>query len=677
MKTRTLIPVVAVLFAAFTIATQITAQADSFGSEGNTFTLDFVIVGNPDNVADTRTMNDSTTAYGAVPYGYRIGKYEISQDAIDKATASGMSNVTAGAWTGSQPAADISWYEAAAFVNWLNMSRGFQPAYNLVRTNGAWNMVLWNSDDAWQAGGENLYRHKDAHYFIPSENEWYKAAYYNPAGSNYFLFATASDSAPIPVASGTNAGTAVYGNLTTAPAAVDSAGGLSAYGTMAQGGNVFEWTESAVVRTNDTTTRSRVIRGGNWLNIDTINLKSSTRLNFGPSDKSVSRGFRVASRFDTDGDGVNDYREFIDGTDPTDPSSFNPLSIGLVAHYPFDGNANDESGFNSEAQNGDIAPSASTQDDLRPSFSFDGGSSSYSLVSGIPIPTNNAFSWSVWIKPEILKPRNFLLSRIDRLDGDSSPWLEIDGEGRVRFARANKPETQYELLSEDGATQTGAWSHVVAVSDSSGRRQLFINGLPAAEGVDLVYGEEHPLLLIGADRYLSGHPTHAPGLNANFQGKISSVRVYNRALSPIEAAQLYINDMACMTIPNSGLTVAADFLTSFGLQRYSSGAAEVAENPNAFGFFTEGQFEDNRAAGRLDVITSPMTFGLYDSDSIMDLRMDGLMIQKQGGSATVFFQPQTTTDLATQPFTNNGTAITNEIPMPGDKGFLRIQAKPE
>jgi sulfatase modifying factor 1 len=67
--------------------------------------------------------------------------------------------------------------------------------------------------------------------------------------------------------------------------------------------------------------------------------------------------------------------------------------------------------------------------------------------------------------------------------------------------------------------------------------------------------------------------------------------------------------------------------------------------------------------------------GLYTSDSIMDLRMGGLMVQKQGNNAMVSFQPQTTADLSL-PFTNNGTAITNVIPMPGNKGFIRIQATP-
>ena len=83
----------AVLFAAFTLNIQPSAQADTFGTSGNEFTIDFVNIGNAGNAADT-------TGYGAVPYEYRVGTYEISKNAIDKATASGMSDVTAGTFHG-------------------------------------------------------------------------------------------------------------------------------------------------------------------------------------------------------------------------------------------------------------------------------------------------------------------------------------------------------------------------------------------------------------------------------------------------------------------------------------------------------------------------------------------------------------------------------------------------
>jgi formylglycine-generating enzyme required for sulfatase activity len=276
------------LFSAFILNIQLPAQADTFGTSGNEFTIDFVNIGNAGNSADT-------TTFGAVPYAYRMGTYEITQDAINKATTSGMANVTAGAWTGNQPAANISWYEAAAFVNWLSTSTGKQAAYNLTFSDGNWSMTLWSSGQAWTAGGENLYRHKNAYYFLPSENEWYKAAYYNPAGSNYFDFPTASDSIPAGVGSGTAAGTAVYNQaLLAGPAEVTQAGGLSPYGTMGQGGNVWEWNESAFDGSNTSPSETRTIRGANWDNGGTAML-STDRFDNSPTIEVDYFGFRVAS----------------------------------------------------------------------------------------------------------------------------------------------------------------------------------------------------------------------------------------------------------------------------------------------------------------------------------------------------------------------------------------------
>jgi len=275
--------IISALFAALAVCT--TAHADTFGTSGNEFTIDFVNIANTGNAADT-------TTYGAVPYQYRVGTYEISQNAIDKATASGMANVTAGAWTLNQPAANINWYEAAAFVNFLNTNSGKTAAYNLT-FRGSWSMALWSSEQAWTAGGTNLYRNKDAFYFLPSENEWYKAAYYNPAGSNYFLYPTASSSVPTAVASGTGAGTAVYNGVASGPATITSAGGLSPYGTMGQGGNVWEWNESAYDGTNSSTSEDRAIRGGSWFDPGFV-LRSSVRF-LVPTDEDVDIGFRVAS----------------------------------------------------------------------------------------------------------------------------------------------------------------------------------------------------------------------------------------------------------------------------------------------------------------------------------------------------------------------------------------------
>jgi hypothetical protein len=135
----------------------------------------------------------------------------------------------------------------------------------------------------------------------------------------------------------------------------------------------------------------------------------------------------------------------------------------------------------------------------------------------------------------------------------------------------------------------------------------------------------------------------------------------------------------------SALTNVFGFATktdvSVGMSNSASQAiAQVQSAPNNYNLYSPAQYQANYSngvtAGTSLVTANPANYNLYTSNSIMDLRMGGAMVQKQGNNAVVSFQPQTTTDL-TQPFTNNGTPITNTIPMPGNKGFLRIQAKPQ
>lgn len=138
-----------------------------------------------------------------------------------------------------RPATSVSWNEAARFVNWLNTSSGFSAAYKFTTGGFNDNIALWESGDA-RYDAANPFRNSNAYYFLPSEDEWYKAAYYDPSANGglgaYWDHATGCDAAPTAVASGTTSGTAVY-NGQSGPADVDNAGGLSAYGTMAQNGN--------------------------------------------------------------------------------------------------------------------------------------------------------------------------------------------------------------------------------------------------------------------------------------------------------------------------------------------------------------------------------------------------------------------------------------------------------
>ena len=266
---------------------------ENFGSGDNAFTMEFVTIGNPNNAADT-TGNPNPA--GSVAYAYNLGKYEVSRGQIDEANAVGslgitMSDITSYGGNGvNLPATGISWYEAARYVNWLNTSTGGTAAYKF---DGSGTFQLWSAGDAGY-NANNLFRNSLAKFFLPSTDEWYKGAYGSPNGT-WYNYPTESDSAPTAVASGTEANTAVYGGQAGGPAGIADAGGLSAYGTMAQGGNAGELTETAYDGSNDIAWENRERRGGSS-NSNSSLLVASGRNFLDPSfEISGLIGFRVAS----------------------------------------------------------------------------------------------------------------------------------------------------------------------------------------------------------------------------------------------------------------------------------------------------------------------------------------------------------------------------------------------
>lgn len=280
------------------------SYADTFGSGTNAFTIDFVTVGNAGNADDAGTTGIYSSPFGGVAYEFRMGTYEISQDAIMKATASGMIGVTAGPWTGSQPATGIGWIGAAAFVNWLNVSTGHEPAYNLTYNYGWSTCLLWSSEDAWQLGGENLCRNKDAYYFLPSDDEWYKAAYHKNDGAtaNYWDYPTGSDNVPDGIDyDGDQLFQAVftqgYYNQNHPNEITNVGSASSSYGTFGQGGNVCEWVESANDGSNDSPMEAHPTWGGYWglYSYSEIYLSSSYRSETAFGVSNAQTGFRVAS----------------------------------------------------------------------------------------------------------------------------------------------------------------------------------------------------------------------------------------------------------------------------------------------------------------------------------------------------------------------------------------------
>lgn len=278
------------------------AEFVTFGSGGNTFTMEFVEVGNPGNTADT---TESPSPAGAVSYAYQIGKYEVSRNMIDLynsnyGTANGlaisMQDMTSYGGNGAnKPATGISWNEAARFVNWLNTSQGYSEAYKFSTSSATDNIELWTSGDAGY-DASNPYRNSNANYVLPSTDEFYKAAFYDPSGSAWFDYATSDGSVPTAVSSGTTVNTAVFNEATaTGPADVDQAGGLNAYGIMGLSGNVYELEESSFAQTNSSPTLNRSRRGGSWATTNVNYLSSSLRSGNPATLEKLGTGFRVVS----------------------------------------------------------------------------------------------------------------------------------------------------------------------------------------------------------------------------------------------------------------------------------------------------------------------------------------------------------------------------------------------
>ena len=265
-------------------------KADTFGTGANQFNIDFVTISGATNPA---------SGWGIVNNDYRMGVYEITNDQWDKFKTELGVSVTgdpedaydeAPTFTGTDvPTNNVSWYEAAQFVNYLNTSTGHQAAYNFYETTPGDPATLvfnvWTEAEA--AGGTNLYRHKDAVYFLPTEDEWYKAAYWN--GTSLQTYATPSDTAPVSGAD-SNYGQPVTGGQ---PWNVGS-GSEELNGTFDMMGNIYEWMESPYSDVNYGTGSNRSLRGGSYPT-SSLDLSSQYRTSNYPYEEYSSLGFRIAS----------------------------------------------------------------------------------------------------------------------------------------------------------------------------------------------------------------------------------------------------------------------------------------------------------------------------------------------------------------------------------------------
>ena len=272
-KTTTLCGLTIALLTSAALLPQAHAVTITHGTDS--VDIDFVDIGYVNNTPNGINGN----GYGAVNYEYSIGTYEVTaQQWAD--VISFDANVSTGphenSWSGLQPTAWTSWSEAAKFANWLTSGNALQGAYQFSDANTYTGVDRNTALSTYQTI-----------YVLPTEDEWYKAAYFKSDGSGYTTYAT-GNSVPdgIDFSGDTNYDSVFNDGFNNGGPLAVGGGTMENNGTYDMGGNVWEWMEE---------TYQPIIRGGNYLH-GSNNLLSSNRNSNNPVyGERGDVGFRVVS----------------------------------------------------------------------------------------------------------------------------------------------------------------------------------------------------------------------------------------------------------------------------------------------------------------------------------------------------------------------------------------------
>jgi len=281
-------------------------------------TIDWVSVGDPGNDCDPQVQG----CFGAVAHDYQIAKYETTNaqyaeflNAVAATDTNGlynteMASILVGGITrsGSQgtysyevmagresmPVNYVSFYDALRFANWLHNGQPVGAQDGSTTEGGAYTIT------AAGITANTIARNADASIFLTSENEWYKAAYFDAVAASYFDYPAGSDAftrCAAPTATPNRANCEdVVGSVTAVGSYTGSA---SPFGTYDQGGNVMEWMEAISGST-------RVVRGGDY-EVLRDSLSASVRHVNNPTGRyseGANVGFRVATVIPEPGTGL-------------------------------------------------------------------------------------------------------------------------------------------------------------------------------------------------------------------------------------------------------------------------------------------------------------------------------------------------------------------------------------
>ena len=216
------------------------------------------------------------------------------------------------------------------------------------------------------------------------------------------------------------------------------------------------------------------------------------------------------------------------------------INNGLVAYYPFNGNANDESG---NGNNGIISGGVTTTSDR---FGSNNKAYFFNGIDGyISVPSLNSLkykptSYSAWVILSSFFPNSFG-HKFKTILGRQTAF--ITDCGAIGFYADNNNfnglcDNNFLMWGGGGAPYTNTtfnlntWIHLVWTQDTNGDWKWYVNG-------NLTNSGNFPEPLNYFNFFRIGGCNNQSNGNTFWDNKIDDIRIYNRALTQSEVTYLY------------------------------------------------------------------------------------------------------------------------------------------
>jgi len=207
---------------------------------------------------------------------------------------------------------------------------------------------------------------------------------------------------------------------------------------------------------------------------------------------------------------------------------------GLVGWWPFNGNANDESG---NGNNGSPVGTTLTNDRFGlngSAYNFDGNNDKIVIQNILLSNSYSDHTTSIWIKTSTQTPDLVILT--DRNGG--SYWYKNDNRlinGKYAHTSHNNNCVNQSIQSQ--TIWNNQWHHLVAVFDTqSSVLKLYLDGILVQENTSIAaecYGNVPQPTTIGCSTDINYADV------SFFNGEIDDIGIWNRALTPAEIQALY------------------------------------------------------------------------------------------------------------------------------------------